>query len=190
MPLINIADPGLEPVTAAEVKDAGRIDGTEFDAQIAILIPAYRRQAEEWLGRRLITQTVELVLDEFPESAIDLHMPGVQSIESVKYIDTDGVEQTLAAANYSLDDSSTPNYVLPAYGTSWPDVLDSANVVRVRMVVGYGDAAADVPEEIRTWIKAHVIQTLDNPSGVTSDKVHATLPFLDGLLNAHKVWAC
>jgi SPP1 family predicted phage head-tail adaptor len=114
MPLIDISGPAGEPVTSAEIKASARIDGAEFDSQIAIIIPALRHQAEARIGRRLITQTVELVLDEFPVADIDLTLPNVQSVISVKYLDVAGVEQTLASNLYSLDASSTPCWLLPA----------------------------------------------------------------------------
>ena len=91
MALITITGPAAEPVTVAEVKEAARADGTDLDSQIALLIPAFRRQAEHLQGRRLITQTVELVLDAFPpDTDIDLLLPDVQSITSVIYTDEAG----------------------------------------------------------------------------------------------------
>ena len=98
MPIKDITAPAVEPISLAEVKAAARIDGTEFDSQIAIIIPALRRMAEQQLCRRLITQTVELVLDEFPDDEIDLQLPNAQAITSVKYLDFEtGTETTLAA---------------------------------------------------------------------------------------------
>lgn len=188
MPLIDISGPAGEPVTSAEVKAAARIDGSEFDAQIAIIIPALRRQAEARLGRRLITQTVELVLDAFPVADIDLKLPDVQSIASVKYIDAAGVEQTLASNLYSLDSDSTPCWLLPAYGTAWPATLATANAVRVRFIVGYGATAAEVPDDIRLWMVAHAAQVLRIPEGITQGDLRE-LPFVDHLLDAHRVWS-
>ena len=180
MPLILIAAPATEPVTSAEVKTSARIDGTEFDTQIAIIIPAIRAAAEHELGRRLITQTVEMVLDEFPTNEIDLTLPDAKSITSVKYLDDSGVEQTLSGAVYSLDDDSTPSRVLLKYGQTWPITQDVPNAVRVRFVVGYGDAAA-VPSNVKLWIIAQCCAALDN---------HAPLPWIDRLLDAERVHTC
>ena len=135
------------------------IDGTEFDTQIAIIIPAIRAAAEQELGRRLITQTVEMVLDEFPSEEIDLILPDAQSITSIKYLDDSGVEQTLAGSVYALDADSTPSRVLLKYGQAWPSTQDVQNAVRVRFVVGYGDAAA-VPSNVKLWIIAQCCAAL------------------------------
>lgn len=163
MPITTITEPAGEPVTSAEVKASARIDGSEFDSEIALLIAAVRQDAEHRLGRRLLTQTVELVLDAFPAAEIDLRLPGVQSIVSVKYLDAAGVEQTMAGTTYSLVDQGaevSPTWLLPANGTSWPATIDAANAVRVRFLVGYGDAA-DVPAAIRQWIIATCVATLN-----------------------------
>ncbi len=187
MPLIQIVAPTAEPVTVQEVRDAAKIDDASFDASIAIIIPALRSQAEARTGRRMITQTVELVLDAFPAVDIDLQLPNVQSITSLKYLDTAGVEQTLASNLYSLDSSSTPNWLMPAYGTTWPATLDASNAVRVRFVAGYGDAAANVPQDIRLWIIAHAVQALRSPEGITIGDLRA-FPYVDHLLDRHIVW--
>lgn len=160
--LVTVTGPAAEPVTSAEIKASARIDGTEFDTQIAILITAFRQQAEHQQGRRLITQTVELVLDDFPADHIDLILPGAQSITSIKYLDTSGTEQTLDAGVYALDADSTPNRALLKYGQQWPETQDVPNAVRIRYVVGYGASSASVPQNIRLWIIAQVCAALDN----------------------------
>lgn len=178
MVLITIIQPAAEPVTVAEVKDSARIDGTALDAQIALLIPAFRMQAEHKQGRRLITQTVELVLDAFPtDGDIDLLLPCVQSIVSVKYLDSDGVQQTFDPSGYYLDSENTPCWLL--VDTDWPTTGDYANAVRVRYTVGYGATSADVPADVKTWIIAQVCCALDSTEPPT---------WLDCLLDAGTVY--
>ena len=185
MALITITQPAVEPVSLADVKDAGRIDGTEFDAQLAILITAIRLQAEHNLGRRLITQTVELVLDAFPSTDdIDLLLPNAQSITSVKYYDAAGTQQTLDPAAYSLDSDSPTCWLLAV--SDWPATKDVANAVRIRYVVGYGPAAADVPANVRLWIIANVLQALDAPSGQAPQTMQP-MAYVDRLLDTEMV---
>lgn len=52
MSLIEIIAPTAEPVSAAEVKAAARIDAdsTAFDAPLALLIPALRHHLTELKG--------------------------------------------------------------------------------------------------------------------------------------------
>lgn len=187
MPIIDILAPDTEPVTTDEVKASARIDGTEFDAQIPVVIKALRRLAENRLERRLITQTVELVSKSFPIDEIDLVLPNVQSIVSVKYIDTNGQQQTLAGSAYILCGDLTPSLLQLAYGTSWPATRVQKDAVRIRFTVGYGDNAADVPEDIRLWIIAHAVQALQSPDGLADGNLKP-LPYVDGLLDGCKVW--
>ncbi len=187
MPLIQINAPGAEPVTVNDIKAAARIDDAYFDAALtAMLIPAIRRMAEHRLGRRLITQTVELVLDGFPPEHIDLRLPNAQAIVSLKYLDTSGVEQSLAGAVYQLDSDSQPSRVLLKASQSWPATQSVPNAVRIRYTVGYGPAATDVPGGIRLWITAHVVQALDNPAGLNTGNL-PSLPYVDRLLDAEAI---
>ena len=187
MPIIDIQAPAAEPIAPADVKASARIDGAEFDSQLAIIIPALRRHVEGRLGRRLINQTVELVLDRFPAAEIDLQLPSVSSIVSVRYLDANGTEQTLASNAYALDSASYTAWLMPVYGQQWPETMDAANAVRVRFVVGYGAEAAAVPEDIRLWMIAHAVQILNAPDGQGDGSIKP-LPFVDGLLDNHKVW--
>lgn len=187
MPLIQIAAPLVEPVTVAEVLDASRIDDSAYNAQAAIVIKALRKHAEARTGRAFITQTIELVLDGFPPDEIDLLLPKVQSIESVSYIDPEHQTQTLQPSAYSLDKDYTPCFLFPAYGTAWPETLATANALRIRFKVGYGDAPADVEEDLRLWIITHSTQMLNNPDGLSAQEFRP-LPFVDRLLDPYIVY--
>ena len=188
MPIILITPPATEPVTAADIKAAARIDDDVFDAQLTgLLIPAIRQEAEHRLGRRLITQTVELVMDDFDAGEhIDMTLPDVQEITSIKYLDSAGAEQTLSGTVYELDADSTPSRALLKPSQDWPDTQDVPNAVRVRFTVGYGATAVDVPSNIRLWIIAHVVQALDNPAGLNTAGLQP-LPYVDRLLDAESV---
>lgn len=187
MGIIQVSAPQAEPITAESVKQSARIDGSEFDSQLAIIIPALRRQAEGHLGRRLINQTLRLMIDRFPAIEIDLQLPDVTSIVSVQYIDQAGVLQTLPSNAYVLDSASTTAWLLPAAGVAWPETMASANAVRIDFVAGYGDAPGDVPEDIRLWMIAHAVQILNAPDGQGDGSIKP-LPFVDGLLDYYKIW--
>lgn len=151
MALIRIVAPAVEPLTLAEAKLHCRVDGSDEDALITALIVAAREQAEHETGRALVTQTWELVHDEFPEAFVLRRAP-IQSVTSLKYLDdATGAEQTLDPADYLLDKDSEPGYVVPAYGKAWPATWPVPNAVRVRYVCGYGLAAA-VPVAIKQWM--------------------------------------
>lgn len=166
---------------------------TTTDPMLAMLIAGARRVAEDRTGRALITQTWEQVLDAFPAAELELGILPVQSIESVKYYDSVGL-QTLDPANYVLDADAVPGWLLPAYDASWPssypigwpDTYDAAQAVVVRFVVGYGATGASVPAEIRMWISAQVAASYRNPTGLMEGKAQP-MPFLDHLLDAYRI---
>lgn len=185
MTLKLIQGPAIEPVTMAEAKQAARIDGTEFDAILPGLISSARRMAEQQLDRAIIQQTWERVLDAFPEVEIELGMPKVQGIVSLSYIDSTGATVNLDPSLYALDADVMPGWVLPAAGADWPDTYDTINAVRVRFLCGYGEDTNAVPEEIKTWIKAHVALWIDKAAAATEKQLHP-MPYLDGLLDRER----
>lgn len=154
MSLRLIAAPTEKPVTVAECKAHLNIDHADKDALIQTYIDgatAYLDGYTGILGRCMVTQTWELVLDEFPTQALRFPSGPIQSITSVKYDDVNGDEQTFAALSYTLDAASDPAWLVLNSDESWPNILDAINAVRVRFVAGYGAAAA-VPAALRVGI--------------------------------------
>lgn len=153
MALKLITAPATEPVTSAEAKAHLRVDTTADDTLIGTLITVARMHVENHLRRALITQTWELVLDAFPaRNVIQLPMPPLASITSIKYTDEAAVEATFSSTAYAVDTDSTRGRVVLKSGESWPSVtLAATSGVRVRYVAGYG-AAANVPQAIKQAI--------------------------------------
>jgi uncharacterized phiE125 gp8 family phage protein len=177
-------------VSLVEAKAHLRIDVSDDDTLLTAMITAATEAAEQATGRAIMPQTWELTLDEFP-AALELTRVPVASITSVIYADLDGVDQTLSALLYSLDnyDDFGPAYVVPAYDTEWPDTRDQINAVKVRYVAGYANAAA-VPESIKSWIKLQVGAMYENREQETVASGHSVpLGFADRLLDRYKVWA-
>ncbi len=138
----------VNPVlTTAEVKAHLRIDGADEDTYLDNLRDAAVAWVEQYLDRQLITQTWDVSLDEF-DGAIEIdRLYPVQSVVSVKYIDAADVEQTVAGSNYYVDALAYPVMIKPV--NTWPGTHERPNAVTVRLTVGYGDNASDVPEPIR-----------------------------------------
>lgn len=165
-------------VTLAEAKLACRFDATDMDADITAMITDATRLVEHETGQCVMAQTWELALDAFP-AAFELTRVPVASVTSVKYTDTAGVLQTLAAENYTLDIASTfaPAYLVPAFGVSWPLTRPQINATAVRYVAGYANAAA-VPSHIKRQIKIFVAMMIEDPASLS-----------DRLAAIDKVWA-
>jgi uncharacterized phiE125 gp8 family phage protein len=86
-------------------------------------IPGARGIAENFTGRSFAQKTYRLMLDGFPDGAIPLEMPPIESITAVEYVDADGVTQTMPNTDYYLDSRHRDSWLLPAHGTDWPATL-------------------------------------------------------------------
>lgn len=176
----------LTTVSLAEARLQCKVDpdDTSHDAALTGLITAAREYAEHRTQTAIGSQTLELALDEFPGTAdaIELRHGPVGSISSVKYIDEDGVEQTLSTSNYTLDDYSSPAWLLAAYDTEWPETRDTANAVKVRYVAG-----ATVPKAVKSAMLLHI--ELESPLNPHTTQERQDLERArDSLLDTVKVY--
>lgn len=181
-----ITAPTAEPVTLAQAKEHLRITHTQDDAYIIGLIEAARRHAEQHTGRRLCTQTVDYFLDAFPSGAIELPCPPVASITSIKYLDENGVEQTLSNTLYKLSAGDEPARVTAAYDQTWPTTRAEADAVTVRMVCGYGGTAA-VPRDIAMAILMIVGHLYEHRESVSDFQVFEVPQSAESLLNFYRI---
>ncbi|MDP3088862.1 MAG: head-tail connector protein [Methylotenera sp.] len=185
-----ITPPVSEPISLVEAKLHLRVDHNAEDTLITALITSAREQCEHILGRSLMPQTWEAILDDFPlDNDIELLNPNIISITSIKYIDAlTANETTLASNQYALDKDSEPGWVMPAYGVTWPETLAIANAVRIRYVAGYADAAS-VPASIKAWILLAIGVAYKQREALAENTL-AKLPhdFYEGLLDRYRIW--
>lgn len=173
-----------EPISLEEAKRILKIDINDVDEDIKRLIKQAREYCEEYQNRRYMTQTLELVFDEFPNEIEFKNCSPVQSIVSIKYIDAAGVEKTIANTDYILDNVSFVNRIVPAYGKQWPsERLLPINAVSVQFVAGYANAA-DVPESIKGAMALHMQSMYDNCQPSERTKLENTR---DALLGSKRV---
>lgn len=187
-----ITKPTELAISLAEAKAQCRVTHSAEDALITSLIKAVTDRCEHVIGRAIMPQTWELVLDAFPTNEdIELLHPPIQSITSVKYIDAlTANETTLANTQYSLDKDSEPGWLMPAYGVTWPSTLPVANAVRIQYLAGYINADA-VPDCIKQWMLLTVATYYSNRESVVVGSIIQSFDnaTYDGLLDRARVWA-
>ena len=147
-----ITPPSVEPITLEEAKQHLRVDGNDDDILIMSLIKQAREWCEDYQNRKYITQTLELVLDTFPNgNAIVFNSCSpVQKVESIKYYDENRQEYLFDESNYIADLDGFVNRVVLNRGKHWPRIeLQSVNAIRIRVVAGYGDEGDKIPEAIK-----------------------------------------
>jgi len=195
--LVCITQPASEPIDLTTVEGQCRITDLSAEAStIETMIQAVRERAEQITRRAFVKQTWELTLDGFPYGAINLPKPPLQTVDSIKYIDTDGVEQTLDVAAYRVLTGGEPGAVQPVYGSLWPTTLADLETVKIRFTCGYGpishDTSLNVPKAILQWILIQVANLYENreSQGVAMGRstvfnLDATL--CDGLIESYRM---
>lgn len=185
-----ITAPTALPVTLEEMKTHLNEISSSQDALITAQIRAAARTWQSATQHALMLQTREETLDGFNSgSLIKLEYPRVASIDSVIYIDANGVEQTLSLASYALDSGSdnAPGWLAIGAGLDWPSTYNAINTVAVRYTCGYADAA-DVPEDITQWIKLVVGHWYANREAVNVGNISSKLDYVDVLLDGYRVY--
>lgn len=177
-----VTPPAVEPVTLADMDAQMRIVADDEAALVEMYVKTARLLFEQETNTRLITTTLEIALDAFPSSwlltdpqgaTITLPDPPLQSVVSIKYIDTAGTLQTLDAADYQVDARTRPGRIRPAKGKTWPSTqAETVNAVVIQFKAGHGDVAADVPADIRAAISMIAAHLFENREATTMLTLH------------------
>lgn len=190
MSLNRSGPPAAEPLTVEQAKLHLRetLDDDPDDDEIAELIAAARELCERRIDRTLISTPWTLALDTFP-TAIMLEMPPIIEVQSLQYIDEDGVTRTLDPQDYQVDTHRKPGWIVPAPDVVWPTTQRGRiNAVTVNYTAGHGATAADVPTPLVRWIKLALTEMYINRSR-SGTKPQLPHDFADGILRAgYQVW--
>jgi uncharacterized phiE125 gp8 family phage protein len=190
--------PAKYPITLKEAKEHLNIglDWTEDDDHIETLIVAATDKAEQFLHRRLITQTWYAYYDVWPLGNSFL-IPFGQlqdgTAPSVKYTDIDGDQTTWSSDEWNVDTYSDPGKIMLEYGYHWPTVsLHPQNPIVIEFVCGYGLTGSTVPAMIRHAIKLIISDLYENRETIAIGNTgigFIELPTVKALLLPFKIWA-
>ncbi len=147
-----VTPPVLSALTDVELKEHLRVDLSIDDALIQSIGLAAQTNVENYTRRKLIDQTWRLnIRNGFAtdkRGRIELPFAPLSSVTDVKYLDTDGVEQTLATTEYDVIIPSGPQ-AMPGWielsfaSNGYPSVREQWDSVRITFVSGYGDVGTD-----------------------------------------------
>jgi uncharacterized phiE125 gp8 family phage protein len=183
--------PTETPISLDEAKAHLRVLHANDDATITALIAVATEKLDGrrgYLGRALLTQSWEYRLHFFPVcGVIEIPLPPLQSVESVKYIDDAGAEQTLATDQYVVDTATHVGQIRLGYGLSWPSTRWEDYAVRIRFTAGFGDAADDVPQPIRQAILLMIGHWYVNRTDVSEANLSETPMASKYLLGAYRM---
>jgi uncharacterized phiE125 gp8 family phage protein len=154
--------------------------------------PMAGRLTEYWLGQQWGLAGMGGVSNFLPtgKTGYEVLLPFAPliSVDSIKYIDPAGVQQTMASSGYKVDDVSEPARIIPAFGQAWPTTRQEANAVEITFTCGYANAAA-VPAGIKSWMLIRINTLYENREEVAilSKGKLEPLPYVDRLLDPYRV---
>ena len=183
--IVTITEPSSLAVTAKEAKDHLRVPGNYDDVYVSGLLGAAIKSVEHRTGFKLFTQTIEYRLDSFPHSqTITIPCGKVTAVSSIKYDDTDDVEQTWASSNYWTDLVGNPARVTYK-STVWPTTeYNKPGAVRIRCVAGWTDRH-DIPDHFKIAIKLLVGHWYTNREAVTELNLKVLPEGVDAILTGN-----
>jgi uncharacterized phiE125 gp8 family phage protein len=186
--LIVAARMDAESITRrAFISQQWRAVGDRFPSPMAgKLMEMWQGQSNSLAGLGGVSQ---LFQTDKTGRGIVLPLSPLIQVDSIKYIDTAGVQQTLSPAQYQVDAYSEPPRILPAYGLQWPSTRQQPNAVEVLFTVGYGTTAAAVPDGIKAWMKLRIGSLYEHREDalLIERGQLVQLPFVDSLLLPYRV---
>jgi len=187
-PVLVLA-PATGPITLAQVKAQSNIDFADQDAGIELMIDAAIALLDGHTGtlrRALIEQTWQQDFAAFPVCELRLPLGDLISVSSVTYYDNNNAQQTLATSVYAAFSNPQGPFLKLKPEQSWPSSYSRDDAVRVTWKAGFGDAADDVPADIRQAMLMLVGHWFENREAVVIGEIPATLQLaFDALTRRH-----
>lgn len=197
MGLSLVTAPIQEPLSLAEAKVHLRVTDSDSDTYINTLIVAARKHIEVVTRRRLVQQTWDYTLAEFPLEDILLPIQPVSSVTSVSYVTPAGASVSFSSGaspdvpKYDVITDGPRTRVFPKYNVSWPATRVHGNAVIVRFVAGYEpstdspmDYTANVPGDLKVCLKLIIADLNENRESSTSLRINQ-LPTLTAWLSPY-----
>jgi uncharacterized phiE125 gp8 family phage protein len=171
-PVVTVA-PASEPISLSEAKTHCRVDGTDSDTELNSMIAAARTFVEDYCGIKLVAQTVVLRCSSFCDF-IDLPIAPISAVSSITYLDTAGVEQTLAATVYEAVLTDLEPTIRLKINQSWPSVREASDAIRVTVSAGYASLPAPIHHAmllmIGNWFDSRAVGELtEGPKALLSN---------------------
>ena len=192
-----ITPPTIEPVALSDVKLHLRIDvdAVDEDEYLEALITATRGHVEDVTGRKLLTQTWDYFLDEWPRANF-IKLPfgnlqdGLGVAPIVTWKDSAGTSTTLTVTTDYLVETNGEalgRIVLP-YSVTWPSgTLYPSNPITIRFVCGW-TAAASIPFKIVAGVKMIVADLYEQRGEPVVGQTVSVNRVSDRLLASSRLW--
>lgn len=174
MSSLLLAAPAVEPLSLAEAKAFLRVETSDDDDVVTALIAAARTHVEAQTRRALITQGWRLSFDGWLANGRMPIVPApLQALAAARVYDANSVAQMVDTAAFVLDRGASSLFVAP-WALPAPGRAQAG--IELDVTVGYGAAAADVPEPLRQAMRLLVAHWYENRGLVTTGVDYSALP--------------
>jgi uncharacterized phiE125 gp8 family phage protein len=183
--------PTSEPVSLSTAKLHLRLDldETDEDSWIDAAITAARQYCEKYTGRAFAPQTITAYLDAFPDrNHIELPMPPLTSVTSIKYKNSAGTETTMTVTTeYLVDSDSNVGRIVLPYGKSWPSFTAySVNPITIIYVTGYSTLPKPLQQAL-LLVAGTMYENRENDIEIIGGQFHQTEFAAKALMDQYRV---
>jgi uncharacterized phiE125 gp8 family phage protein len=180
--------PVLTPISLIEAKAHVRVDSDDDDTLLTGLIAAAvaHLDGQGVLGRAMITQSWSQWVSQAP-GWVRLTVGPFQSLTSVEYYDADNALQTATLTDFEIRLDGDFVLIKPKEDHVWPLAYIRQDAIKITYVAGFGDAAADVPENIRLAIRLLVGHFYENREAVSEANLKEVPLAVEALIATERV---
>ena len=198
-PRTLVTAPAFEPIELSEAKDHLELTGiTAHDTKVGAFIVAARVHTETVCDRALISQTWDVYPQCWPcNGEIKMPLGRLLSVDAFEYTAADGTVTAWTVDGNNLEDadgavmahidtsSDFGGKIVLAYQKTWPTAtLKTSNPIRIRITVGYGEDAADVPAPLKAYMMLKIGDMFAHRESTQTGTAQTVveLPFAESLL--------
>lgn len=140
---------GGNPLTLDEYKEHARIDGDEYDLDVAAKAADALAFCEDATGRQFVSATWQFAFNRFPAGGRPQRLPRapLTAVTQIDYVASDGTATTInaagIAAGYKVATRCEPGMIAPAWGTTWPEERRELEAVVYTCTCGWAADAVD-----------------------------------------------
>lgn len=185
---VVITPPATTPITLATAKAYLKITTTDDDALITALITATTDFAEKFMKKDLITKTWKTFRDDFFFDEIILRRSPLQTVDRFEYLVATVLTPVPAEDFYNTVETDYSRIAL-VDGKQFPTDGDvRLQNIEIDFKTGFGDSEADIPEDIKTALLAHIAMLYENRGDcfnfgrVAAPKIAASVPLQSAVI--------
>lgn len=185
----KLTSPTADSALLTDAKSHIKVTGTEEDSLLTVYLNGVVATCENKLQTAIYNTQFELHCRSFCQH-ISLQKKWVSAINSVKYYDEDGAQQTVGSSDYSLQDFKVPNVLYFNEDYEFPNTDEREFPVTVNFNSGFGSASAIIPN-VRNAIFLEFADRYENRQNeVVDDRVQLVMfnTTAETLLAEERLW--